>query len=307
MTAPPSRRPVYEGYFADPFVLRVGECYYAYGTGGFVDGRAFEVLASEDLRSWRCVGGALEPLDVPGGDRLDYWAPEVAAREGRFYLYFSAGRGDVGHKVRVAVADDPAGPFRDQGLELTPDELFAIDASPFRDDDGSWYLYYACDVLDGERVGTMLAAARLVEMTKLGEARRPLLRPRDDWQIYQRQRPMYGQVYDWHTLEGPFVVRRQGRYWLFFSTGSWQADGYAMSYAVANAPLGPFTEAGGNRPSLLASVPGQVRGPGHCSVVVGPDGRDHLVYHAWNEDATARQMHVEPLRWTPEGPSIDDA
>lgn len=296
--------PAYDGYFADPFVLRVGDHYYAYGTGAFVDGRAFEVLASADLRSWHRVGGALEPLAVPDGDQLDYWAPEVAEHGGRFFLYYSAGRGDVGHRVRVAVAEAPAGPFRDQGHELTPDELFAIDASPFRDDDGRWYLYYAHDVLDAERVGTMLAADELVDMTSLGGEARTILRPRADWQIYARDRPMYGQRYDWHTLEGPFVVKRQGRYWLFFSTGSWQADGYAMSYAVADAPLGPFTEPGGDRPSLLARGRGDSRGPGHCSVVMGPDDHDYLVYHAWGAGAAKRQMYVEPLTWSPDGPQL---
>lgn len=297
------RRPVYQGSFADPFVLRVGEDYYAYGTGGLVEGRAFEVLTSRDLQSWRRLGGALEPLTGPG-EPLDYWAPEVAECGGLFYLYFSAGRGDVGHQVRVAVAETPAGPFRDQGLVLTSDELFAIDASPFRDDDGAWYLYYAADVLEGARVGTMLAGARLVGMTAIAERVRPLLRPRADWQLYQRQREMYGQVYDWHTLEGPFVVRRQDRYWLFFSTGSWQGEGYAISYAVADAPLGPFSEPPGDHPSLLQGEPEKLNGPGHCSVVIGPDGGDYLVYHAWNAEATARQMHVEPLSWTPQGPRL---
>ena len=56
------RNPVYDGYFADPFVLRAGERYLAYGTGSIVDGLVFEVLESTDLASWRRIGGALQPL-----------------------------------------------------------------------------------------------------------------------------------------------------------------------------------------------------------------------------------------------------
>ncbi|GMA85918.1 hypothetical protein GCM10025868_11680 [Angustibacter aerolatus] len=107
---------MHDGYLADPFVLRTDDGYVAFGTGRTVDGRAFEVLRSDDLVHWRSVGGALE--QVPGLG-TDYWAPEVAHAEGRWWMYYSAGTGDVGHQVRVAVADDPVGPYRDTGHVLT--------------------------------------------------------------------------------------------------------------------------------------------------------------------------------------------
>src|SRR4051812_36705026 len=171
--------PVHPGYFADPFVLRVDGGYVAYGTGATVGGRAFEVLRSDDLVHWTSVGGALEPLAEAWA--TDYWAPEVAAADGRWFMYYSAGTGDAGHKLRVAVADAPEGPFRDQGVVLTPDEPFAIDPPPFRDDDGQWFLFFAHDVLDGDRVGTAVAVDRLVDMTRLEGRPRTLLRASDDW------------------------------------------------------------------------------------------------------------------------------
>lgn len=73
----------------------------------------------------------------------------------RFWLYYSVGFEDRGHHLRVAVSRSPTGPFIDQGVNLSPTERFAIDASPFRDDDGTWYLFHARDVLEGDRVGTM--------------------------------------------------------------------------------------------------------------------------------------------------------
>ena len=79
------RNPVYHEYFADPFVLRTDDGYVAYGTGAVVEGRVFEVLASDDLVSWRRVGGALEPLPPEAGG--DYWAPEVIEAEGRWWKY----------------------------------------------------------------------------------------------------------------------------------------------------------------------------------------------------------------------------
>ncbi|ADV66113.1 glycoside hydrolase family 43 protein [Deinococcus maricopensis] len=294
--------PVYPDYFADPFVLRVGDDYYAYGTSGRpqAEGRAFEVLHSTDLITWRSLGGALDPLDDPHA--RDYWAPEVAEHGGRFYMYYSAGTGDKGHQLRVAVADAPQGPFRDARVILTPDDPFTIDASPFRDDDGQWYLYYARDFLDGHRVGTALAVSALSDMTTLHGERRTVLRATADWQIYRHNREMYGQIYDWYTLEGPFVVKHGGKYYCFYSGGAWEEPNYGVSYAVADHPMGPWTEPDSDGPTLLRSIPGQVVGPGHNSVVLGPDGHHYLVYHAWDPAKTARRMCLDRIEWTPDGP-----
>jgi arabinan endo-1,5-alpha-L-arabinosidase len=299
------RNPVHPGSFADPFVLTTGlaagPTYAAFGTGRVVDGRVFEVLLSDDLVAWRSCGGALERLPLDAGS--DYWAPEVVEHEGRWWLYYSVGHGDVGHTLRVAVAGSPVGPFRDAGVDLTPGERFAIDPNPFRDSDGTWYLYYARDDLDGERVGTMLAVDAMDSMTRLRGEPRTILRPSGDWQLFARSRSMYGATYDWHTLEGPCVLRRHDRYYCLYSGGSWETDGYAVAYAVADSPLGPWTEPSGAR-RLLRSVEGRVLGPGHNSVVRGPHGGDVAVYHAWDPQRTGRRMCIDPLVWSNGTPRV---
>jgi len=294
--------PVYSHYFADPFVLEHGGLYYAYGTnfGALENGRVIEVLRSEDLVNWTSLGGALEPLGDPAR-YPEYWAPEVAYHQDQFYMYYSSGQ-DTTHRLRVAVSDSPEGPFRDSGAHLTPDLEFSIDAHPFRDRDGQWYLYYARDFLDGERPGTALEVDRLLTMTKLEGNPRTVLRATQDWQIYQRQRQIYGTSMDWHTLEGAFVLFREGRYYMLYSGGAWEKPNYGVSYAVSDSPLGPWLEPPEGGPTLLRSVPGQVIGPGHNSVVVGPDGQDYLVYHAWDPAKTSRRMCIDLLEWTPQGP-----
>ncbi|HEY8584964.1 MAG TPA: glycoside hydrolase family 43 protein [Capillimicrobium sp.] len=303
---PGLRGPAHHGYFADPFVLRVSDgSYAAYGTGGAPGGRPFEVLRSDDLERWTSHGGALEPLGDPW--RTDYWAPEVAEAHGAFWMYYSAGHGSEGHTLRVARADAPEGPFRDCGADLTPDERFAIDPSPFRDDDGRWWLFYAHDVLEGERVGTTVAVAPLdPSMTALAGPGQTLLRATADWQVFLREREMYGRVFDrWHTLEGPFALRRQGRLWMLYSGGNWEQETYGVAAAVADAPEGPWEEPRPG-PTVLRTEPGRLLGPGHCCVVVGPDGSDRLVYHAWNAERTAREMHIDRLVWEPGGPRVVD-
>ena len=299
------QNPVWAGYMADPFVLKWRGEYYAYGTGERqADGRVFPLLHSTDLAHWTSLGGALEPGN--GAEQHAYWAPEVAERDGRFYLYYSSagGAGDETHRLRVAVADHPAGPFHDTGSLLLPDEEFSIDAHPFRDPkDGRWYLFFSKDYFDA-RVGTAVAVAPLADdMVSMSGPVTTALRPSADWQIFERDRALYDRSWDaWHTVEGAFIVVHEGRYYLLYSGGNWQTEGYGLGYAVADTVLGPYHEPE-NGPVILRGVGESVIGPGHNSVVLGPDdATGFLVYHAWDKTRSARRMCIDPLVWTPDGP-----
>src|SRR4051794_33252464 len=104
--------PVYDEYFADPFVLKVNDEYFAYGTS-VAQGCSIPVLHSLDLVHWQRLGDALE---IPVDDPNCYWAPEVTYSDGTYYMYYSAGGQEgEGHQLRVATSTDPAGPFRTSG------------------------------------------------------------------------------------------------------------------------------------------------------------------------------------------------
>lgn len=290
--------PVYDQDFPDPFVLRFEGRYYAYGTGPAADGKMLKQLSSPDLVHWEAHGGALESLRLEGAE--EYWAPEVAYRDGTFYLYYATGRTeDPDHHLRVATASHPLGPWKDAGTNLTPHEIFAIDAHPFQDPaDGEWYLFYANDVPQGPYAGTGIVVDRLLSMTHLEGNPRPVLRPFADWQVFELQRAVK-QGLDWYTIEGPFVCARGGKYVCFYSGGRWENPNYGVGYALADHPLGPWRDAEhGAGPSILKTVPGHVIGPGHNSVVAGPDGiTDYIVYHGWDPGCTARYPRIDRLKW----------
>jgi GH43 family beta-xylosidase len=299
--------PVYDGYLADPFVLRVEDSYYAYGTApGAPDGRQFPVLRSRDLVHWENRGYALAP--VGGAD--DFWAPEVAHDDSMFYMYYSAhGIQGNDHQLRVAVSRTPAGPFEDAGRVLVPGEPFTIDAHPFRDVDGTWYLFYSRDFLtleDDYRVGTGIVVDRMVDMHTLAGEPRTVIRPYADWHLFRLQRPMYNAIYDWYTIEGPALRRHNRRYYCFFSGGAWERENYGISYVIAEHPLGPYRRLPEETRPLLRSVAGHVIGPGHNSFTESPDGqREFIVYHAWDTAMTARRMCVDRLRWDGDMPIVD--
>src|SRR5687767_6341369 len=97
--------PVWPHYFADPFVLKTNDEYFAYGTARADEkGNQFPVLRSSDLVHWKHVAHALKPLG--GTEAFNYWAPEVAEKDGKFYLYYSAAphNQDQHHRLRVALS-----------------------------------------------------------------------------------------------------------------------------------------------------------------------------------------------------------
>jgi GH43 family beta-xylosidase len=316
------RNPIWPGYFADPFILRWQNEYFAYGTGhesGFApagaagrlnpstDGarRAFTVLRSPDLVTWHEVGGAL--IRPAGNEGHSYWAPEVAVEGDRFLLYYSSappGQDEL-HRLRVAVADAPAGPFLDAGAVLASDHGFAIDAHPFRDPaTGRWHLFFARDFFN-ERAGTGLAVVPLTDdLTRAAAPPRTVLRANADWQIYERNRTLYGRKWAaWHTVEGPCVILHEGRYYCLYSGGNWQTRDYGVSFGVADHPMGPWEHAAATGPVVLRERSGEMLGPGHNSHILAPDGvTELLVYHAWDSNRTARRMCFDRLVWTPDGP-----
>src|SRR2546430_4371906 len=255
--------PVYGSYFADPFVWKFDDVYYAIGTGelearGNAIGKVFPLLQSTDFYQWTFASSALTKPDPSLGNT--FWAPAVAHADDTFYLYYSVGQGDKNHQLRVATSRSPQGPYRDSGKTLLdPAECsFAIDPHPFQDDDGRWYLFYARDFLDCSpvaRAGTALMVAPMKSMTELNGEGTVVLRARSDWQRFESERSMYGRVWDWHTLEGPAVCKHDGNYYCFYSGGRWENDTYGVDYGVADKIIGPYSDAGNEKgPRVLRTV-----------------------------------------------------
>jgi GH43 family beta-xylosidase len=79
-----------------------------------------------------------------------------------------------------------------------------------------------------------------------------------------------------------------------------------VGYSLCEGPLGPCQDAREN--PILKTGPGAA-GPGHCSLVVGPDGRDWLIYHAWPPDAVGatdpgRTMWLDRVDWVAGKPVV---
>jgi hypothetical protein len=108
---------------------------------------------------------------------------------------------------------------------------------------------------------------------------------------------------DWegHLIEGPWVTRQQGRYWLFYAGNDFGTPAYGIGVAVADHPLGPYSK---QPEPLLKSTPSWWA-PGHASVAPGLDGEPQLFFHAFFPKTGGynafRALLTTPLRFGPEG------
>jgi hypothetical protein len=85
---------------------------------------------------------------------------------------------------------------------------------------------------------------------------------------------------DWegHLIEGPFVSRQEGRYWLFYAGNDFSTPSYGIGVAVADHLLGPYEKQG--EPILRSTR--EWLAPGHASVAPGLEGRPQLFFHAFH-------------------------
>ena len=265
--------------FADPYVLRVGDTYYAYSTN--TGDRRVPVLTSNGLFGTGRRSEALAQL-APWSSPGRVWAPAVLARPGGYVLYYTTRAPNPDRQcLSRAVATEPAGPFVDSstGPLVCPRKGGAIDASPFVGSDGRIFLVWKHD----ERDMTGIVAQ---ELTPDGLG---LVGPRQ--LLVRADQPWEGGL-----VEGPSMVAHDGRNYLFYSANDWASEHYAIGYAVCDTPLGPCQKAPG--PWIGSSE--QAKGPGGEEVFSDGAGRLWLALHAWirghvGYPGGARNLFVLPL------------
>ncbi len=102
------------------------------------------------------------------------------------------------------------------------------------------------------------------------------------------------------TVHNAGAVKHDGRYYLIYSGSGANTPDYAVGYATAQDPMGPFTRAAHN-PILHRSE--GVYGPGHGCAIRDPDGQWWFVYHqkASPRKAWDRFICLDPLHFDAEG------
>ena len=256
-----SGNPIFKGWYADPEGAVLDGQYWVFPTysADFDDQTFMDAFSSPDLVTWTKHPRVLDKKDVSWARRA-MWAPAVMHANGKYYLFFSANdvhEGEVGG-IGVATASRPEGPYKDALGKPLINEIVngaqPIDQFVFRDDDGQYYMYYGgwghCNV--AKMSPDLMSIVPFADGSKFRE------------------------VTPENYVEGPFMLKRKGKYYFMWSEGGWGGPDYCVAYAIADSPFGPFRRVG----KILQQDPAVATGAGHHSVIQVP-GKDeyYIVYH----------------------------
>lgn len=294
-------------YIGDPYVLRIpGGPYYIYGTGGGFGANvttAFPTYTSRNLVDWTPAGQTYVRDPAVSWCTGAFWAPEVYQVKNRFYMFYSAqwrhnpANEKENFRIGVAVADSPTGPFRDIRNEPIFDPGYPIiDADVLFDTDGRVYLYYSRCCYKHPVESDLAEWARkegwyteIEESWVYGVELTPdfsevigqpvlLLRPPvsfSDWTAGWENRSALSHAVNRRWTEGPCSFKHGGRYYLMYSANSVAGPDYALGYATADHPLGPFEKAA-NNPVVQknTNIGGDVTTTAHNCVTTSPNGSE---------------------------------
>lgn len=273
--------PVMAGDYPDPSVIRVGRDYWATATTSEW-APLFPLLHSRDLINWQVVGAALQKR--PDWSDDNYWAPEISYYRGRYFIYYTGHKKGGSLCVAVMSAASPAGPYTDHG-PLVCQDAGSIDAMPVTDEKGDRYLVWKEDGNSRKQPTPIWAQPLSDDGTKLVGEKTELIRNDAGWEN--------------NLVEGPFILRRAGYFYMFYSGNACCGRGcnYALGVARSSRLLGPWEKNPAN-PILKGNDAWKC--PGHGSIVSDPSGRDFLLYHAYHPRDfvyAGRQALLDEVTW----------
>jgi len=266
----------------DHCIIKVGKKWYCTGTSLPVwtgPNPGVRLLVSDDLIHWKQLSWLIDasklPPDCPYNGR--FWAPEIHYIQNKYWLTVNSGKvteddpkGMKTHSIWLFSSNEVTGPYKLVNGPLTPQ--YNNDATLFEDTDEQTYLYCSGNGLFQAKID--LSKGKLIGgIQKFLDKKSP---GNPDWMV--------------GGIEGPFVIKGDGIYFMFFSTWT---RGYEVGLLKSKSPLGPWelasrkpifgTRKKGYRPELAidggyADLKFQdTEDPycetGHNALFEGPDGQ----------------------------------
>lgn len=277
-----------ELFFADPTIYVENGKYILTGTGGSgKDASAgFAALESTDLKTWTVPSGAAGKtlmLLTKGQQAFGtegFWAPQLFKESGTYYLTYTANEQTV-----LTQSTTLLGPYTQADVAPIDGSEKNIDSYIFKDDDGKYYLYHVR--FDN---GNYLWVAEFdLETGKIKpETLKKCFEQTESWEAT----PAYESA---PIMEGPTVIKLQDKYYLFYSANHFMNIDYAVGYAIADSPYGPWVKQN-DSPIIHRSIVGE-NGSGHGDLFEGLDGQLYYVYHVHfdQQQVTPRRTRIVPV------------
>ena len=274
--------------FADPTIIRQGANYYLTGTTNTIP-QGFSMLVSKDLKNWTSTGPLLTEGPQVYGNK-GFWAPQLYLNGKTWQLAYTANE-----QVAVAESSSLTGPFTQKQVKPVDASEKNIDPFIFTDDDGKTYLYH---VRFNNGNYLWVAAYDKNTMSIDPSTLKQCLGNTEAWE----NTPDYPAA---PIMEGPTVIKHKGKYYLFYSANHFMSRDYAVGYAVADSPMGPWHKPANNR-IIHRSIVGE-NGSGHGDVFADKKGNLFYVYHVHNSNhaVSPRLTRIVPLHFIPSNDGFD--
>ncbi len=299
----------------DPVIAEQDGVYYLFTTGNGIP-----IWQSTDLSHWTRAGRVFDDVprwtrDAVPGFEGHIWAPDIYYFRGQYYLFYAVST--FGHNLsaiglatnRTLNPESYRYKWVDEGLviESLPgrDDWNSIDPQLVLDEVGDPYLAF----------GSFWSGLKLVRLShdakKLEEGGEGVIAIASR-RFVPADRPEEGQSLErgGSDIEGPFIFRRGGEYFLFASTGyccRGRDSTYRMIVGRAKDIEGPYLDRKGHRlldggGTLLLESYDRWQGVGH-NAVYQFDGKDYLVFHGYDGDTErgVSKLRILPLSWDGEG------
>jgi xylan 1,4-beta-xylosidase len=194
------------------------------------------------------------------------YAPTVVKHRGKFLL--------MGSDSAIHTSESPLGPFSEVGriqVPRVPGMPGFTDPMLFSDDDGKLFFFWGCT-----RAGGIWG----VELNAIGLTN-TLTTPKEVIPFDPITYP-WEAVGDWNQnttagwVEGSWMIRHGGKYFLTYSAAGTENRTYAMGCYTGSSPLGPFTPQ--KRNPFFRNVDGLITGTAHGCIVAGPEDTLWTIY-----------------------------
>jgi GH43 family beta-xylosidase len=294
------KNPIIATGWADPYIVRSGDTYYAFATGGTVRRRS-----SKNLVSWSAADDALSKSPWKQGS-AGFWAPTVyKAKSGKWVMYYAAetnAANNTQHCIGKAVANSITGTFQPVGTKpiICGSSFWSIDPSVFEDNDGKDYLLWRQDTAAQSKGNVYIQ-----QLDKNGDL------TGGSHQLISRASKEPSWEFDGSggVMENPAMVRNGSVYHLFYSGNRWETKNYANGHATCTAPFGPCKKTSTTNP--WQGSKGQMLGPGGADTVKAADGTLFMYMHGWDSpdvgpDKGTRKLWLYRLDFAGQTPSLSN-
>jgi GH43 family beta-xylosidase len=293
---------------ADPWVIRKDSAYY--------------YIKSSNNRIWistsRTLIGALTATSTAvwsapdtGWNRGNVWAPELHFIDGRWYIYYAAGKPGAPFTsqragVLQSVGSEAVGAYVDRGMLYTGDSVgtgsgnrWAIDLTVARLENRLYAVWsgWARDATT-DKTPQQLYIAPMVNPWTIAENRVMLSAPDATWER--------GPELD--LEEGPEFLQHNGDVSLIYSTRDSWLTTYALGQLRLRSPRSdPLVATNWVKRGPVFSGTSAVYGVGHASFTTSRDGsEDWIVYHSKRATAPGwdRDIRLQQFRWSAAGDPV---